>query len=78
MNETPDTLVTADQPAPVTVPNEDGTSPLSIVADHAGNTCRLGVPENEFKRDTAWDIGIAVCRLVADGLDAARVQQNYS
>jgi predicted N-formylglutamate amidohydrolase len=40
---------------------------------------RFGVPENEFKRDTAWDIGIAaVCRLIADGLDAALVQENYS
>jgi predicted N-formylglutamate amidohydrolase len=84
MNETPDKLLAADEPAPVTVHNEDGRSPFLIVADHAGNFVphaldRLGIPEAEFERHIAWDIGIAaVCRLLADGLDATLVQQNYS
>jgi predicted N-formylglutamate amidohydrolase len=35
--------------------------------------------ETECKRHIAWDIGIAaVCRLVADALDATLMQQNYS
>jgi predicted N-formylglutamate amidohydrolase len=84
MNEMPESLLAADEPAPVTVHNENGRSPFLIVADHAGNSIpralrRLGVPETESKRHIAWDIGIAAaCRLVADALDATLVQQNYS
>jgi len=84
MNELPDSLLAADEPAPVTVHNENGRSPFLIVADHAGNSMpralgRLGVPEIECERHIAWDIGIsAVCRLVADALDATLIQQNYS
>ena len=84
MNEMPDSLLAADEPAPVTVHNENGPSPLLIVADHAGNSMpralgRLGVSQIECERHIAWDIGIAaVCRLVADALDATLVQQNYS
>lgn len=74
----------ADEPSPVTVHNENGLSPFLIVADHAGNSMprargRLGVSHSECERHIAWDIGIAaVCRLVADALDATLVQQNYS
>src|SRR5258707_13148512 len=84
MNEIPDSLLAADEPAPVTVYNEDGRSQFLIVADHAGNSmpralCQLGVPEAERERHIAWDIGIAgLCRVVADALDATLVQQNYS
>ena len=84
MNEMPDSLLAADEPAPVTVHNENGSSPFLIVADHAGNFMpraldRLGVLETEYERHTAWDIGIgAVCRLVADALDATLIQQIYS
>jgi predicted N-formylglutamate amidohydrolase len=84
MNETPDKLLAADEPPPVTVHNENGLSSLLIVADHAGNLVpralgRLGIAEAEFERHIAWDIGIAaVCRLLADALDATLVQQNYS
>jgi predicted N-formylglutamate amidohydrolase len=84
LNEMPDSLLAADEPAPVTVHNENGPSPFLIVADHAGNSIpralgRLGVPETECERHIAWDIGIgAVCRLVADALGATLVQQNYS
>jgi len=79
-----DSLLAADEPAPVTVHNENGLSPFLIVADHAGNSIpralgRLGVPETECERHIAWDIGIAaVSRLVADALDATLIQQNYS
>src|ERR1700746_1917151 len=84
MNEMPDSLLAVDEPAPVTVHNENGQSPFLIVADHAGNSMpralrRLGVSETESKRHIAWDIGSAgLCRLVADALDAPLVQQNYS
>ena len=84
MNPIPDPLLAQDEPAPVTVHNENGASPFLIVADHAGNLMpralgRLGVSEAECRRHIAWDIGIAaVSRLVADALDATLVQQNYS
>jgi predicted N-formylglutamate amidohydrolase len=80
----PDSLLAADEPAPVTVRNENGQSPFLIVADHAGKVMpraldRLGLPETECERHIAWDIGIAaVCRLMADTLDATLVEQNYS
>jgi predicted N-formylglutamate amidohydrolase len=84
MNEMPDRLLAADEPAPVSVHNENGLSPFLIVADHAGNAIpralgRLGVSESDCGRHIAWDIGIAgVCRHLADALDATLVQQNYS
>jgi predicted N-formylglutamate amidohydrolase len=84
MNEMPDNLLAADEPAPVTVFNENGRSPLLIVADHAGNLAPralgwLGVPLAEYQRHIAWDIGIAaVCRPLAVELDATLIQQNYS
>jgi predicted N-formylglutamate amidohydrolase len=84
MNEMPVDLLARDEPAPVTVYNENGASPFLLVADHAGNLIPraldgLGVPPAECERHIAWDIGIAaVCRLMADSLDAALVQQNYS
>ncbi len=84
MNEMSNCLLAVDEPAPVTVHNENGLSPFLIVADHAGNSMpralgRLGVSDAECERHIAWDIGIAgVSRLVADALDATLVQQNYS
>lgn len=84
MNGTPYGLLAVDEPAPITVHNENGRSPLLIVVDHAGNSLpralgRLGVPESELARHIAWDIGVAaVSRFVADALDATLVQQNYS
>jgi predicted N-formylglutamate amidohydrolase len=84
MNEIPDSLLATDEPAPVTVYNENGRAPFLIVADHAGNSMpralrRLSVPETESERHIAWDIGIAAAsRLLADTLDATLVQQNYS
>lgn len=84
MNEMPCRLLAADEPAPITVRNENGQSPFLIVVDHAGNLIpralnRLGVPEAECERHIAWDIGIAaVSGFVADAIDATLVQQNYS
>ena len=77
-------LLAADELAPVTVYNEGGSSPLLIVADHAGKSIprwlgRLGVSESEIECHIGWDIGIAaVCRVLADALDATLIQQNYS
>ena len=84
MNEMPETLLAADEPAPVTVYHANGQSPFLLVADHAGNAMpralgRLGVGEAECGRHIAWDIGIAgLGRLLADALDATFIRQNYS
>jgi predicted N-formylglutamate amidohydrolase len=77
-------LLAAADPAPVTVHNGNGRSPLLLVADHAGNIFpralgRLGISAAEATRHIALDIGIAnLSRMVADALDAALIQQNYS
>ena len=52
MNGMTDSLLSADEPTPVTVHNENGASPFLIVADHADNLMpralgRLGVPAAE-------------------------------
>ena len=84
MNSVPKKLLAADEPAPVSVHNADGKSPLLLVADHAGNLIpralgRLGVGEAELLRHIAWDIGIAgLGRALAEALDATFIQQNYS
>jgi predicted N-formylglutamate amidohydrolase len=84
MNETTQILLTADEPAPVTVYNPNGASPLLLVADHAGRTVPralggLGLADEDYERHIAWDIGIAgVGRILADALDAVLIQQNYS
>lgn len=84
MAEAPYRLLADDEPAPVTAYNEGGRSPFLIVVDHASNLIprrldRLGLPESECARHIAWDIGAAgLSRLLADALDAALLQQNYS
>jgi predicted N-formylglutamate amidohydrolase len=84
MNETTQILLAADEPAPVTVHNSSGSSPLLLVADHAGRTVPralgwLGVADADLDRHIAWDIGIAgVGRILAEALGAVLIQQNYS
>src|SRR6476620_9112492 len=79
-----ETLLAADEPVPVTVRHEEGSSPFLLVAHHAGNIMpralgRLGIAPAECEQHTAWDIGIAgLGRLLADALDATLIQQNYS
>jgi predicted N-formylglutamate amidohydrolase len=84
MNEVEDRLLATDEPAPFTVDNEIGTSPLLIVADHAGKHFprqlgQLGLSDAECGRHIAWDIGAgAVCGLIGKALDAVVIRQNYS
>jgi predicted N-formylglutamate amidohydrolase len=84
MNQTLDRLLAADEPPPFTVDNETGTSPLLIVADHAGKHFprrlgQLGLSNAECERHIAWDIGIgAVCCLIGQALNAVVIRQNYS
>jgi predicted N-formylglutamate amidohydrolase len=84
MDDVPMRLLAPDEPQPVTVTNEGGSSAFIIVADHAGNYLprrlqNLGLGPVELERHIAWDIGIgAVCRLMGDKLGAVVIEQNYS
>jgi predicted N-formylglutamate amidohydrolase len=84
MDETLDSLLAADEPPAFTVDNESGTSPLLIVADHAGKHFPrrlgwLGLSNAEREGHIAWDIGAgAFCCLIGRALDAVVVRQNYS
>jgi predicted N-formylglutamate amidohydrolase len=77
-------LLAPDEPQPVTVSNAGGKSPFVIVADHAGNYLprrlnSLSLGQADLERHIAWDIGVsAVCRRIADALDAVVIEQNYS
>src|SRR5260370_30401534 len=84
MDETPDSLLATDEPPPFTVDNENGTSPLLIVADHAGKHFplrlgQLGLSNAECGRHIACDIGVrAVCCLIGKPLNAVVIRQNYA
>jgi predicted N-formylglutamate amidohydrolase len=77
-------LLTAQDPAPVRVLRETGTSDFFLTADHAGRAIPatlgdLGVPAAERERHIAWDIGIAaVTETLSALLDATAVLQVYS
>lgn len=77
-------LLTAADPAPVTVTNPDGRSPFLFIGDHAGNVIpsrlgTFGLEAPDLEGHIAWDIGIgAVGSLLADAMDATFVRQAYS
>ncbi len=80
----PRTLLSDTDPAPVRVLHPDGASDFFLTADHAGRAVPrslgdLGVPQREWERHIAWDIGIAaVTERLARALDAVAVLQTYS
>ena len=77
-------LLTPDDPAPFTVHHATGTSPLLLLADHAGQQvpralAGLGLAQTELDRHIGWDIGIdGTTRRLADQLDAVAITQTYS
>jgi predicted N-formylglutamate amidohydrolase len=77
-------LLAADEPHPVVVHREGGTSPIFLTCDHAGRRIPqklgdLGLPASELTRHIAWDIGaLATAKLISDRLDATLVEQIYS
>lgn len=84
MDDATPTLLALDEPPPVSVKREDGTSPFFITADHAGwyiprRLGTLGLSDSELERHIAWDIGVrATSHFLADALDAFFVAQIYS
>ena len=77
-------LLDPDEPTPVTVENEAGSSVFFLACDHAGRAIprrlgNLGLPGHELVRHIAWDIGIgAVGGQLSQMLDAAVILQTYS
>src|SRR6516165_11001884 len=77
-------LLDPDEPSPVIVENEAGSSVFFLTCDHAGRAIprrlgRLGLPEGELRRHIAWDIGIGeVGQELSPLLDAALLLQTYS
>jgi predicted N-formylglutamate amidohydrolase len=78
------TLLDPDEPNPVRVLRDRGRSDFFLTADHAGRAVprrlgRLGLPDAEWDRHIAWDIGIAgVTERLSAALDATAVLQHYS
>jgi predicted N-formylglutamate amidohydrolase len=77
-------LLNDDDPPPVRVLREAGTSDIFLTADHAGRMIPralgdLGVSAAERERHIAWDIGMAaVTERLSALLDATAVLQTYS
>ena len=77
-------MLDPDEPHPVRVLRENGTSDIFLTGDHAGRLVPrhlrgLGVPAAEMHRHIAWDIGIAgVTERLSEALDATAVLQRYS
>lgn len=81
---TPTTLLQPGDPAPFSVLNATGGSPLVLFCDHAGRAMPralgdLGLPAAAREQHIAWDIGIAeVAAILARELDAPAVLAGYS
>ena len=77
-------LLEPDEPDPVALENEAGSSAFFLTCDHAGRAFprrlgTLGLPAHETWRHIAWDIGIGgVGRELSRLLDAAVILQTYS
>jgi predicted N-formylglutamate amidohydrolase len=77
-------LLEPDEPEPVSLQNETGSSVFFLTCDHAGRAFprrlgTLGLPQSEAGRHIAWDIGIGgVGRELSRLLDAAVILQTYS
>jgi hypothetical protein len=77
-------LLAHDEPAPAAMERAGGTSPMLLIADHAGNLVprslrQLGLPQSELDRHIGVDIGIlGVCQELSELLDATFIYQRYS
>ncbi len=77
-------LLEPDEPAPVTIDNPAGRSPILLICEHAGNRLPrklgdLGLSDLDRQRHIAWDIGAAGVALdMARRLDATLLSQTYS
>lgn len=79
-----ETLLSADDPAPVEWVNADSAAPVLFLCEHAGQAIpqslgNLGVSEDILNGHHGWDIGAeAVARIIAERLNAPLIIQRYS
>jgi len=85
MNSQPSqSLLEADEPAPVRIINPGGRASFLLIGDHAGNLVPralepFGVARADLERHIGWDIGIAALgEMLAGMLDATFIAQCYS
>lgn len=77
-------LLTPDDPAPMSVLREEGSSPFFLTCEHAGRMIPgqlgdLGISDRERARHIGWDIGAAaVAEQLSRHLGAPLVSQTYS
>ena len=77
-------LIATDEPVPAVIERARGTSPMLLIADHAGNLVprslgQLGLPQAELDRHIGVDIGIlVVSQKLSEILDATLIYQRYS
>jgi len=77
-------LLDADETAPVRIINPNGRASFLLIGDHAGNLVPralepFGVAASDRTRHIGWDIGIArLGEVLADLLDATFIAQRYS
>jgi predicted N-formylglutamate amidohydrolase len=69
---------------PAIIVNENGTSPIVLICEHASNVLpqslgTLGLDDADLQRHIAWDIGAeGTSRILAKLLDAPLILQRYS
>ncbi len=84
MDEVPNLLLCADDPAPIKLLNQGGASPFFLVGDHAGRViplalAELGLEPAALDHHISWDIGVAgLGESLAKKLDACFISQTYS
>jgi predicted N-formylglutamate amidohydrolase len=77
-------LLDVEDVPPVLEDNTTGRSPFLLTCDHYGRAIPrglgdLGLPQSEFERHIAWDVGIAgVANALSKQLDAHLIAQRYS
>lgn len=78
------TLLAEDEPGPVQLLRETGSSPFFLTCDHAGRRIprslgQLGLSPADLRRHIAWDIGAAALTIQLSALlQATAVLQRYS
>ena len=77
-------MLCGEDPAPISLFNQGGTSPYLILGDHAGRAIprsldKLGLDVSALDLHIAWDIGVAgLGKRLAEKLDACFISQAYS
>lgn len=77
-------LLQAGDPSPSVIINPEGTSPILLACEHAGQGIplalgNLGINRDQLDMHIGWDIGAAaLTRLLAERLNATAIFQHYS